>query len=127
MHDSTSLAKKLNSIKSMHKSLNEKYKESSNNISSLKIENSMLTFKLNEKSSNTNDHTEKDNLISSMKYQLEELKDEIRSLRYENYHLTSRLQNIDDILNNMDVLNTENMKLRDKNKDILKKFSVLEK
>ena len=57
MHDSTSLAKKLNSMKTMHKSLNKKYKESSNIISFLKIKNSMLTSKLNEMSSNTNDHT----------------------------------------------------------------------
>ena len=71
MHDSTSLAKKLNSMKSMHKSLNEKYKESSNIISSLKIENSLLTSKLNEMSNNIIDHTKKDNLISSMKYQIE--------------------------------------------------------
>ena len=97
MHDSTSLAKKLNSMKSMHKSLNEKYNESSNIIFSLKIENSLFTSKLNEMSSNTNDHTEKDNLISSMKCHLKELKDEIRCLKFENCHLTSRLQNINDI------------------------------
>ena len=70
MHDSTSLAKILNNMKPMHKSLNKKYYESSNIISSFKIENSLLTSKLNEISSNTNDHTEKDNLISSMKCHL---------------------------------------------------------
>ena len=91
MHDSTSLAKKLNSMKSMHKSLNEKYNESANIISSLKTKNSMLASKLNESSSNTNDHTEKDNLISSMKCHLKELKDEIRSLKSENSNLTFKL------------------------------------
>ena len=77
MHDSTSLAKKLNSMKSMHKSLNEKYKESSNIIFSLKIENSLITSKLNEMSSNTNDHIEKDNLISSMKCHLKDFMEEL--------------------------------------------------
>ena len=64
MHDSTFIAKRLNNMKSMHKSLNEKYYESSNIISSLKIENSLLTSKLNEMSSNINDHTKKDSLIT---------------------------------------------------------------
>ena len=104
MHDSTSLEKRLNNMKSMHKSLNEKYHESSNIISSLKIKNSLLTSKLNKISSNTNDHTEKDSLTNSMKCHLKKLKDEIRSLKSENYILTSRLQNLDDISNNLNIL-----------------------
>ena len=126
MHDSTSLAKKLNSMKSMHKSLNEKYNESANIIFSLKTKNSMLTSKINEMPSNTNDHTKKDNLISSMKCRLKELKDEIRSLKSENSNLTSRLQNIDDISSNMNILKAKNIKLRNTNQDMLKKFYVLE-
>ena len=59
VHDFTSLAKKLNIIKSMHKNMYEKYKESSNIILTLKIEKSLLTSKLNEMSSNTIDHTKK--------------------------------------------------------------------
>ena len=66
-------------------------------------------------SSNTNNNTEKDNLINSMKCHLKELKDKIRSLKSKNYILTSRLQNIDDISNNMDILKAENIKLRNTN------------
>ena len=126
MHDSTSLAKKLNSMKSIHKILNEKYKESSNIIFSLKIENSLITFKLNKMSSNTNDHIEKDNLISSMKCHLKELNDEIKSLKSENCHLTSKLQNIDNILSNMNILKAKNIELRNANQDMLNNFFVLE-
>ena len=91
MHDSTSLEKRLNNTKSMHKSLNEKYHESSNVIFSLKIKNSLLTSKLNEMSSNINYHTEKDSLINYIKCHFKELKDEIRGLKSENHILTSTL------------------------------------
>ena len=91
MYDSTLLTKWLNNMKSMHKNLNEKYHESSNDISILKLENSLLTSKLNEMSSNISDYFEKDNLINTMKCHLEKLKDEIRSLKSENCTLTSRL------------------------------------
>ena len=50
----------------------------------------------------------------------------MRSLRSENYYLTSRLQNIDDILTNVDNLKTENTELRETHQDLLKKFSALE-
>ena len=66
-------------------------------------------------SSNTSNNTEKDNLINSMKYHLKELKDEIRSLKSENCILTLRLQNIDDISNNMDILKAENIELKNIN------------
>ena len=110
----------------MHRNLNEKYHESSNVISTLKSENSLLTFKLNEMSSNINDYSEKDNLINIMKYHLEKFKDEIRSLKSENYTLTSRLQNLDDISNDINILKTKNYELKNKNQDMLSKFSVLE-
>ena len=72
----------------MHKSLNEKYHERSNIITSLKIENSLLTSKVNEMSSNTNNNTKKDSLINSMECHLKELIDKIRSLKSENHSLT---------------------------------------
>ena len=78
-------------------------------------------------SSNTNDYTKKDNLISSLKCHLKELKDEIRSLKSDNSNFTSRLQNIDDISSNMNILNIENIELRDKNQNILKKISAPKK
>ena len=127
MHDSTSLAKRLNNMKSIHKSLNEKYHKSSNIISFLKIKISLLTFQLNEMSSNTNDHTKKDSLINSMKYHLKELKDDIRSLKSENCILTSRLQNLDDISKDMNILKAENCKLKNTNQDMLNKLFALEK
>ena len=80
MHDSTLLAKWLNNMKSMHRDLKEKYHESFNVISTLRSENSLLTSKLNEMSSNENDYSEKDNLLNIMKCHLEKLKIKIRSL-----------------------------------------------
>ena len=44
VHDFTSLTKRLNNMKSMHKNLNKKYPKSSNVISTLKSKNSLLTF-----------------------------------------------------------------------------------
>ena len=114
-------------MKSMHKNLNKKHNECSKVIATLKSKNLLLTSKLNEMSSNTNDHTEKDSLTNSMKYHLKELKDEIRSQKSKNCILTSRLQNIDDISNNMNILKAENIELKNTNKDMLKIFSVLEK
>ena len=108
MHDSTSLAKKLNNMKSMHKDLNEKYKESTTIITSLETENSVLNSKLNEMSGNTDELNEKDILISSLKCQLENINNDMRSLRSENSYLTSRLQNLDDISFTIDKLKAEN-------------------
>ena len=78
-------------------------------------------------SSNISNNTEKDNLINSMKCHLKELKNKIRKLKSENYILTPRLQNKDDISNNTNILKAENIKLKNTNQDMLKKFSVLEK
>ena len=78
MHDYTSLAKRLNNMKSMHRNLIEKYHESSNLILTLKSKNSLLTSKLNDMSSSVNDYSEKDNLINTIKYHLEKLNDEIK-------------------------------------------------
>ena len=103
----------------MHKNLNVKYKESATIISSLEIKNSVLTSKLNKMPSNTDEQNEKDNLISSLKCQLENLSDEMRSLRSENYYLTSRLQSVDDISNNMDSLKTKNIELKNIHQDLL--------
>ena len=85
MHDSTLLAKRLNNIKSLHKNLNKKHHESSKVIASLKSENSQLTSKLNEMSSNVCDCSEKDNLINTMIGHHEKLQIEIKSLKTENY------------------------------------------
>ena len=54
-------------------------------------ENSLLTSKLNEMSSNVNDYSEKDNLLNTRKCHLEKLKIEIRSLQSKNCTLTTRL------------------------------------
>ena len=126
MHDSTSLAKKLNNMKSMHKDLNEKYKESTTIITSLETENSVLNSKLNEMSGNTDELNEKDILIRSLKCQLENLNNDMRSLRSENSYLTSRLQNFDDISFTIDKLKAENTELRKTHEDLLKKPSALE-
>ena len=126
MHDSTSLARKLNNMKVMHKNLDEKYNESSIIISSLESENTLLKSKLNEMSSNTDELNEKNILISSLKCQLENINNDMRSLRSENSYLTSRLQNLDDISTTIDNLKAENTELRKTHEDLLKKPSTLE-
>ena len=68
-------------MKSIHKNLNEKHHESNIFIETLKLENLLLTSKLNEMYNNVCDCFEKDNLINTMTGHLEKLQIEIRSLK----------------------------------------------
>ena len=78
-------------------------------------------------SSNISDYSEKDNLKNTIKSHLEMLKVEIRSLKSKNCTLTSRLFNLDDISDGMNILKAENLELKNTNQDMLNKFFVLEK
>ena len=61
-----------------------------------------------------------------MKSRLEKLKVEIRSLKSENYTLTSRLHNLDDVADGMNILKAKNCKLKNKNQNMLNKLFMLE-
>ena len=81
---------------------------------------------LNEMSSNVSNYSEKDNLINTIKSHLEKLKVEIRSLKSENYTFISRLHNLDDISDGMNILKVENCEHKNTNQDMLNKLSMLE-
>ena len=50
-----------------------------------------------------------------------------KSLKSENYTLTSRLQNLDDISKDMNILKAKKYKLTNTNQDMHNKFSMLKK
>ena len=61
-----------------------------------------------------------------MTIHLEKLQTEIRSLKTKNCTLISRLHSLDDIFDSMNILKSKNNELKNTNRDMLNKLSMLE-